>query len=110
MKKLLTIGFVLASTVFTVLPAQAADNSSVALNGQTLQQRRDRRDRRGDRRDDNYRRSNRRVRTFYQTRLVRRGRRYYRETYRIRIWPNGRRQVSLVSRVRVRNGRYGRYN
>ncbi|HSK71191.1 MAG TPA: hypothetical protein VK892_05815 [Pyrinomonadaceae bacterium] len=79
------------------------------------ERRENRRDRRYDRRNNNRRYQNQgyygnrryenrsRVRTTYQSRMVRRGRALYRETYRVMYLPNGRVNTQLVSRVRVRN-------
>jgi hypothetical protein len=48
-----------------------------------------------------WRRNNRRVRRYTQTRIVRRGYRTYRETYVITQFWNGRTDTRLISRQRI---------
>ncbi|HEY8559138.1 MAG TPA: hypothetical protein VIL74_01960 [Pyrinomonadaceae bacterium] len=99
MKKFLTLSMLLASFAFTATFASAQ-----SFAPQRDRYDRDRRDNRWDNRRDNDRnwRSNRRVRTVTQTRIVRQGFRTFRETLRITYLPNGRTTTQVISRTRIR--------
>ena len=92
MKKLLALTLSLASFGFVASSAEAkagsASMGATVENSAAAQWDRNR--------------SNRRVRVFHRTRVVRIGRRVYRETYQIRQLANGRTTTRLVSRVRIR--------
>ena len=99
MKKILSLGLLLASIAFTGTFASAQSyNSSQQDRYNNDRNQRDN-DRRDDRNDRNW--NNRRVRITTQTRIVRQGRRTFRETIEIKRFPNGRTQTRVISRVRI---------
>ena len=97
MKKILSLGLLLASVAFTGTIASAQSyNPQRDRYDQNDRSRRD-----NDRNDRNWNNNNRRVRVVTQTRIVRQGRRTFRETIQIKYLPNGRTQTKVISRVRI---------
>lgn len=97
MKKILSLGLLLASVAFTGTIASAQSYSPQ----RDRYDQNDRNWRDNDRNDRNWNNNNRRVRVVTQTRIVRQGRRTYRETIQIKYLPNGRTQTKVINRVRI---------